>query len=119
MHIDLRPVKRRFVWHFDVVNPRVFQNVARHLFGLFPKLGLIDKFLPELGWIVRGETHQIFVDPEQLEVVQIHLVDGIELRFELLRCHVEMGVVHLQRAHSHEPKQLAALLVAIIRPVLR
>src|SRR5438552_3931494 len=47
-HIKLRPVKRRFVRHFDVVNPRVFQNVARHLFGLFPKLRFIDELLAEL-----------------------------------------------------------------------
>src|SRR2546422_4353737 len=47
LHVDLWSVKRRFVWHFDVINPRVFQNVARHLFGLLPKLGFIDKFLPK------------------------------------------------------------------------
>src|SRR5438876_6011091 len=51
LHVDLWSVKRRFVWHFDVINPRVFQNVARHLFGLLPKLGFIDKFLPKLRGI--------------------------------------------------------------------
>ena len=116
LHVDLRPVKGRFVRHFDVIDSRVFQNVARHLFGLFPKLRFIDKFLAELRWIVRRETHQIFVDPEELEIVQIHFVHRIELGFELLRRHVEMGVVHLQRAHPHESEQLAALLVAITVP---
>ena len=30
-----------------------------------------------------------------------------------------MGIIHLQRAHSHEAEQLAALLVPITRSVLR
>jgi hypothetical protein len=86
---------------------------------LFPKLGFIDKFLAELGWIVCRKTHQIFVDPEELKIVQIHLVDGIELRFELLRCHIDVRVVHVQRANPHEPKQFTTLLVAITRSVFR
>ena len=68
---------------------------------------------------MRGETHQIFLDPEELEIFQIHFVDRIELGFELFRCAVDMRVVHLQGAHSHETEQLAALLVAIIRPIFR
>ncbi len=68
---------------------------------------------------MRRETHQIFVDPEELEIIQIHLVHGVELRFELLRRHVEMRIVHLHRAHPHQSEQLAALLVAITGPVLR
>src|SRR3954451_4957127 len=52
LHVDLWPVKGRFVWHFDVIDPGVFQNIARHLFGLFPKLRFIDEFLPKLLWIV-------------------------------------------------------------------
>ena len=119
LHVDLRSVKGRFVRHFDIVDPGVFQNIARHLFGFFPKLRFIDKFLAKLRWIVRRETHQIFVDPEELEIIQIHFVHGIELRFELLRRHVEVRVIHLQRAHPHESEQLAALLVPITRPVFR
>jgi hypothetical protein len=57
LHVDLRPVKRRFVRHFDIINSRILQHVPRHRFGLLPKLRFIDKFLPELGWIVRRETH--------------------------------------------------------------
>src|SRR5437867_1348239 len=67
---------------------------------------------------MRRKAHQIFLDPEKLEIVQIHLVYGVELRFELLRRHVEMGVVHLERAHPHQSEQLAALLVAITGPIL-
>src|SRR5258705_6507872 len=64
LHVDLRAVKGRFVRHFDIIDSRVLQNVARHLLGLFPKLWFINKFSAELGWIMRRETHQVFVDPE-------------------------------------------------------
>src|SRR5436305_7989193 len=119
LDIDLRPVKGRFIRDFDKVDSGILQHVARHRLSLFPKLRFIDKFLSELGRIMRRETHQIFLDPEELEIVQIHLVDGIELGFELLRRHVKMRVVHLHRAHPHQSKQLAALFVAITGPVLR
>ena len=69
LHVDLRPVKRRFVRHFDIIDAGIFQHVSRHHFGLFPKLRFIDKFLAELGWIVRRETHQIFLDPEEFKIL--------------------------------------------------
>src|SRR5262245_41295362 len=56
LHVDLRAIKGRFVRHFDVINSRVFQNVPRHLFSLFPELRFIDKFFAKLRWIVRRET---------------------------------------------------------------
>ncbi len=68
---------------------------------------------------MRRETHQIFLDPEELEIVQIHFVHGVEFRFELFRRAIDVRVVHVQQAHPHQSKQLAALLVAIIRPVFR
>src|SRR5947209_20543977 len=45
LHVDLRPVKGRFVRHLDIIYPGVLENVARHLLGLFPKLRFIDEFL--------------------------------------------------------------------------
>src|SRR6266404_48779 len=119
LHVDLRAVKRRFVSYFDKVDPGILEHVPCHYFRLFPKLRFIDKLLSELRGIVCREAHQIFLDPEELEIFQIHLVDGVELRLELLRCHVEVSVVHLHRAHSHEPEQLATLLVAITGAILR
>src|SRR5207249_10903087 len=74
LDIDLRPVKGRFIRDFDKVDSGILQHVARHRLSLFPKLRFIDKFLSELGRIMRRETHQIFLDPEELEIVQIHLV---------------------------------------------
>src|SRR5882724_2454675 len=64
LHVDLRAVKGRFVSHFDIVDAGILENVTSHLFGLFPKLWFIDKFLSKLRGIVRREAHQIFVDPE-------------------------------------------------------
>src|SRR5436305_14022753 len=68
---------------------------------------------------MRREAHQLFVDAEELEIFQIRFVYRIKFRFELLRRAVGMGIVHLQRAYSHESEQLAALLVPIIRSVFR
>jgi hypothetical protein len=78
------------------------QNAADHRFGFQPKLGVIDEFLAQLRGIVGRKAHDVFLDPEDLEILQIHLVDGVELLFELLLGAVDVGVVHLQRAHAHE-----------------
>src|SRR5438874_9330052 len=67
LDVDLRSVKGGFVRHFDVIDPGIFQHASRHHFSLFPKLWFIDKFLTELGWIMGGEAHQIFFNPEKLE----------------------------------------------------
>src|SRR6266851_6200299 len=66
LHVDLWPVKRGFVRYFDKVDAGIFENFSSHHFGLFPKFWFIDKLLSELRGIVRGETHQIFLDPEEL-----------------------------------------------------
>ena len=60
-----------------------------------------------------GEAHDVFLDAEDLEILQIHLVHGVELALELLLGAVDVGVVHLERAHAHEAEEFAALLVAI------
>src|SRR4051795_7569135 len=39
LHIDLRTVERRLVGHFDIIDTGILENIARHFFGLFPKLG--------------------------------------------------------------------------------
>ena len=66
--------------------PEFFKTLRVISSVLFPKLRFIDEFLAELGRIVRRETHQIFLDPEELEIIQIHFVHGVELVLELLRC---------------------------------
>src|SRR5207244_6435480 len=60
LDIDLRSVKSRLVRHLDEIDAGILEHVSRHLLGLFPKLGLVDKFLPELRRIMSRETHQIF-----------------------------------------------------------
>ena len=113
LHVDLRAVESGFVGDFDEVDAALDEDVAHHVFGLLPKLRLIHELLAELGRIMRGEAHQIFIDAEDFEVFQIHLVDGVELALELLLGAVEMGVVHLHGADAHEAEQLARLLVTV------
>ena len=62
---------------------------------------------------MRGETHEVFVDPEDLEILQVHLVDRVELGLELRLGAVEVRVVHLHRTHAHQAEKLARLLVAV------
>src|SRR5437763_4663481 len=119
LDVDLWSVEGGFVRHFDEVDAGTLQNVARHLLGLLPYVRFVDELLAELRGVVSGEPHHVSIDSEKPEIVQIHFVDGIELGLELLWRHVKMGVVHLQRAHTHETKELAALLVAMTGAVLR
>src|SRR6266446_10337263 len=56
LDVDLRSIKRGLVGHFDVIDPGILEHVARHHFGLLPKLRFIDKLLSELGRVVRGEA---------------------------------------------------------------
>src|SRR5262245_614944 len=46
LDVHLRSVKRGLVRNFYVIDARAFQNIASHVFGLFPKLRFVDKFLP-------------------------------------------------------------------------
>ena len=117
LDIDLRSVKSGFVRHFDVVDPAPLQDAAHHFLGLKPERTVIDELLAQLRRIVGGETHEVFLDPEEPEILQIHLIDGVKLLFELLLGAVDVGVVHLERAHPHEPEELARLFVAIVRSV--
>ena len=119
LDIDLRSVEGGFVRHFDVVDPAPLQDAAHHRLGLEPERTVIDELLTELGRIVGGKAHDVFLDPEDLEILQIHLIDGVELLFELLLGAVDVGVVHLERAHPHEPEEFADLLVAVVAAVLR
>ena len=73
----------------------------------------------ELGGIVRREAHLVAVDAEDFEILEIHLVHGAELLLELRLGAVKVRVVHLHGAHAHEAEKLAALLVAVARPVFR
>src|SRR5689334_18082125 len=118
LDIDLGSVKRGLVRHFNVVNPGTLKDLAHHLFGLQPELGFVDEFLPELLPLVGRETHHVFLNPEELEIVEIHLVNSIELALELLWRAIDVGIIHLQRTHAHEAEKLAALFVTMAKAIL-
>jgi len=67
---------------------------------------------------VGGEAHQVFLDAEDIEVLEIHLVHGIELGLELIFRAVDVGVVHLHGTDAHEAEEFAGLLVAVTGAVL-
>ncbi len=64
------------------------------------------------------EAHDVLVDSENLEVLQVHLVHRAKLLLKLVLRAVNMRVVHLHGTHTHEAEKLAALLVAIAGAVL-
>ena len=119
LDIDLRPVEGGFVWHFHEIDAALNQNIPHHVLGLFPKLRLIHKFLAQLFRVMRGEAHLVFLQSENLEVFDIHLVDGAEFCSELLLRAINVGIVHVQRTHAHETEKLAALFIAVAASVFR
>src|ERR1051326_1917424 len=52
LDVNLRSVECRLVGHLDVINAGILENVARHVLGLLPKLGLVDELLSEFRRIV-------------------------------------------------------------------
>src|SRR5262245_60655148 len=75
LHVNLRPIKGRFIRNLHVIYPRVLQYPANHVLGLDPKIRLSNELFSETVWIMRRETHQVLVDSEDLKVFQIHLID--------------------------------------------
>ena len=117
LDIDLRPIESGFIWHFHKIDATFDQDISHHVLGLFPKLRLIHKFLPQLFGVMRGEPHLVFLQSENLEIFDIHLVHGAKLSCELLLRAVNMGVVHIKRTHAHQPEKLSALLIAVATAV--
>ncbi len=122
LHVNLRAVERRLVRHFHVGNFRINQNFADQIFRLLPQFRFVDELRVVAGQsrrIVSAEAHHIFFDAENLEILQIHFVDRVELGGELLRRAIDVRVVHVQRADAHEAEQFARLFVAIAGAVFR
>ncbi len=116
LHVNFRAVEGRLIRHLDVVDAGVLERFADHFFGLFPKLRFVDEFgvvASQARGIVGAETHDVFLDAEDFEILEIHFVDGIELLGELLWSAVDVGVVHVERAHAHEAEKFARLFVAV------
>ena len=118
LHIDLWPVKRGLVLYFHKINARLDENFANHVLSLQPQLRFVDVFVAEPFGAVRAEAHAEFLKPENLEIFQVHFVDGSEFVGELLRRAVDVRVVHLHRPHAHEAHQFAGTLVAITGAIL-
>ena len=95
LHVDLWSVERGFVRHLNIVDSGAIENVTDHFLRLDPELRLTNKFLAELGGIVRREAHEIFLDTENLEIPEIHLIDGIKLGLELILSAIDVRVIHL------------------------
>ena len=56
-----------------------------------------------------------FSIPKILKYLRYIWLTALNSLFELLLGAVDMGVVHLQRAHPHEAEELARLFVAVVQ----
>ena len=113
LHVDLRSVERRLVRHLLEVDAGFYEDVAHHVFGLLPQLRLVDVLVAKPIRAVGAEAHAVFLEAENLEVLQVHLVDGAKFVGELLWGAVDMRIVHLHRTHAHEAHQFAGTLIAV------
>ena len=112
LHVDLGAVKGRLIGHFDIRHLAVVHGPAHHCLGLEPQALVVDVFLAQSGFGMRAQAHQVLVDAEDLEVLVVQVDHAHELLLEQVFGDVEVGVVHLHRAHAHQPEQLAGLLEA-------
>jgi len=117
LDVNFGAVEGGFVGHLDVVDAGVFEHVAHHVLGLKPQFRFVDVFAAQAFPAVGAEAHEVFLNAEDFEVFEVHLVDGIEFLRELLGGAVDMRVVHVHRAHAHEAEQFPGLLVAVAAAV--
>ena len=118
LDIDLGAVEGGFVGHFHIRYTAVVHRPAHHLFGLEPQLAVIDVLLTQTFRVVQREAHDVLVDAEDLEVFLVDVDHVHEFLLEVFFRAVDVGIVHLHRAHAHQPEQLAAFLVAVAGAVL-
>ena len=118
LHIDLGAVEGCLVGHFHEGNVAVRHGFAHHVFRLGPEAGVVDIFLAQAAWMVRAQPHDKAVDAKEIEVTTIECNDAHELLLELRLGAVDVGVVHLHRAHAHQAEEFTALFVAVARAVL-
>ena len=57
LDVDLRSVEGCFVGNFDVVDTRFLENVAHHIFSLYPELLIVDELLAQLLRVMSREAH--------------------------------------------------------------
>ena len=117
LDVDLGAIESGFVGDLDEMDAGFDENIPDHFLGLAPEFRLVDEFLPQFFGVMGGESHEVLFEAEDLEVFEIHLIHGDELRFELFRGAVQMGVVHLHRSDPHEAEQFTGLFVAVTGPV--
>ena len=113
LNIDFGAIKRRFVFHFHITHTHALQHFANHVFGFLPQLWHIDILLTQLGWIVLRKAHHVFINAKLLKVLQVQCVYTFKLFLKLFFCTIDVGVVHLQAANTHQTKQLPTLLITI------
>ena len=68
--------------------------------------------------MVQAQPHHILLHVEERKVLQIEVDDPHELLLKLIFGAVDVGVIHLHRAHAHQAKEFAAIFVAVAGAIL-
>ncbi len=113
LHVDLGSIESCFIRHLFVGHVAVIHRPAHHVLGLEPQALVIDVFLAQAALMVGAQAHHVLIDAENFKVLVVQVDDSHELLLELVFSAVHVGIVHLHRAHAHQPKQLAALFVTV------
>ena len=118
LNIDLWTVEGSFVLDFLEWHTAVYHGAPHHFLGLDPQAFIVHIFFPQTGLSVQTETHDVLLDPKEIEVFLVEVNHAHELLFELLLHAIDMGVVHLHGADAHQAEQFPRFFIAVTRPIL-
>ena len=66
---------------------------------------------------MKAQAHDVFIDSENLKVLQVHIVHCPKFLCKLIAAAVDMGIVHVQAAYPHQSEQLTTLFIAVAGPI--
>ena len=118
LHVNLGAIERRLIRHFHKGDVAVAHRAAHHLLGLGPQPRVVNVLLAQPRRVMRAQAHDVAIHAKERKVLLIERDHAHKLLLKLLFGAVNVRVVHLHGAHAHQPEQLAALLIAVARPIL-
>ena len=95
----------RFILFFNKGNIAIFHGIAHHFLGLFPEFGVVYVLFTKTFLAVLRQAHDIIINPEDSEILDVHVNHTHEFALKLLFSTVNMGVIHLHATNSHKAHQ--------------
>ncbi len=95
LSVNFGAIEGGFVGSLHERYAAIGHGAPHHFFRLHPQALVIHVFLAQAFLAVQRKAHDVFRDPEQVEIFLVHVHDPHELLLELVFCHVHVGIVHL------------------------